>query len=121
MKMKNPIRRHLVPILAAGAIGASLAAAPAGAGMISTDRVAAPPSAAQQRERIKALVARPDVARQLQALGVPPGQVEGRVNAMTDEEVVALAHRIDALPAGGMSDTNWLLVIIAVLLLVIAL
>ena len=91
---------------------------PAHAGMIGTEGVA-PPSA--ERQRVKDLVARPEVARKLESLGVLPQDAAARVDALTDDEVHALATKLDALPAGGMSDTNWLLVIIAVLVLVIAL
>ena len=68
---------------------------------------------------MKDLIARPEVARKLEALGVLPKDAQDRVDALTDEEVRALAARIDALPAGGLSDTNWLLIIIAVLLILI--
>jgi hypothetical protein len=88
------------------------------AGLIATDRVA---SAASERERVKALVARPEVARKLETLGVLPGDAQARIDALTDAEVAALAARIDALPAGGLSDTQWLLVIVIILLLVILL
>jgi hypothetical protein len=93
-------------------------AKPAGAALIATDGVV-PPSA--ERERVKELVSRPEVARKLEALGVLPKDAAQRVDALTEEEVRSLAARIDALPAGGLSDQEWLLVIIVILLLVIAL
>jgi hypothetical protein len=88
------------------------------AGMIGTEGVA---PVSEERERVKALIARPEVARKLESLGVLPGDAAARVDALTNEEVHALATRIDALPAGGMSDTNWLLVIVVVLLIIIIL
>jgi len=88
------------------------------AGMIGTEGVA-PVSA--ERQRVKDLVARPEVARKLESLGVMPADATARVDALTDDEVHALAAKIDALPAGGMSDTNWLLVIVVVLLIIIVL
>jgi len=66
-------------------------------------------------------VARPEVAKRLETLGVLQKDAAARIDALTDVEVVSLAERIDALPAGAMSDQNWLLVIIIILLLVIAL
>ena len=83
---------------------------PADAGMVGTGELAAP--AQSERERVKALVARPEVAKKLEALGVPATDVQGRVDAMTDEEVASLAARIDALPAGGFQTQEWLLIII---------
>lgn len=90
--------------------------APASAGMVATEGVV---PASQEREKIKALVSRPEVAKKLESLGVLPKDAAARVDALTDEEVHSLAARIDALPAGGLSDTNWLLVIIAILLVII--
>lgn len=112
-------RRFLVFV----ALAAGLAPAWAGAsgippGPIPTDRVAGEQS---ERERLKALVARPEVARKLEALGVAPDEARSRIDALTDAEVGALAARIEALPAGGLSTQEWLLVIIAILLLIIAL
>ena len=89
---------------------------PAHAGLIATEKASVQPS---ERERVKALVARPEVAKKLQALGVLPADAQARVDALTDDEVHVLAARIDALPAGGMSDQNWLLVVIAVILVAI--
>ena len=88
------------------------------AGMIATPGVV-PPS--EERQHVKDLIARPEVAKKLESLGVLPQDAAARVDALTDDEVHALAARIDALPAGGMSDQNWLLVIVAVLLIIIIL
>jgi hypothetical protein len=95
----------------------ALFATPAGAGLVGTDQVADPQQS--ERERVKALIARPEVERKLETLGVLPKDAQTRVDALTDEEVRTLAARIDALPAAGMSDQNWILVVIAVLLVAI--
>lgn len=86
-------------------------------GLISTDKAVA----AAERERVQALVARPEVARKLEALGVLPADAQARIGTLTDAEVSTLAARIDALPAGGMSDRDWLMVIIVILLVIIIL
>ena len=109
------LRNAFLALLSSTAL---LAALPARADLVATDRAA---SASAERERVKALVERPDVARKLEMLGVLPKDAAARVDALTDQEVASLAARIDALPAGAMSTQEWLLVIIAVLLLVIAL
>lgn len=101
---------------------AFMATLPARADLVTTDQVAQPPSAQDaERARVKALIARPEVARKLETLGVLPKDAQARVDALTDAEVASLAARIDALPAGGLSDTNWILIIIAILVLIIAL
>ena len=88
------------------------------AGMISTPD--ATPSA--ERERVKALVARPELAKELEKRGIKPADVQARIDAMTDQEVHALAGRIDALPAAGdITTQEWLLIIIVILLVIIIL
>lgn len=114
--MKTKLTRG-IPLLVAIALGTAGPAAPARAGLVGTGQVAAP--AQSERDRIKALAERPEVAKKLEMLGASPAQVEARVDALTDEEVHALAAKLDALPAGGLSDQNWLLVIIAVILVAI--
>jgi hypothetical protein len=105
----------MLPRLAATALSLLLAfAAPqAHAGMIGTDDL--------ERERVKAMLERPEVQGEMQKMGVAPAEAVERVNAMTAEEVRSLAGRLDALPAGGqrMSDQTLLLVIIIVLLVII--
>jgi hypothetical protein len=113
------IRRFLMQLLALAVLGSGLYIAPAQAGLIGTDQMT--PAAQSDRERVKALVARPEVAKKLETLGVLPGDAAARVDALTDQEVSQLAARIDALPAGGLTDTNWLLIIVAVLLILIIL
>jgi hypothetical protein len=56
---------------------------------------------AGDRERIAAILARPEAQAQLQARGVDPAEAQARVAALTDEEAAQLAARIDPLPAGG--------------------
>ena len=100
----------------------ALLAQGARAAVISTDDAIAKPQAAQERSRVKALVARPEVARELQAFGVAPADIDKRIDAMSDDEVRVLAGRLDALPAGGaLSNTDFLLVIIIVILAVVLL
>jgi hypothetical protein len=88
------------------------------AGLVSTDQAAAQ----QERARVKALIERPEVAQQMEQMGIPAKQAQARVDAMTDEEVRYLAGRLEAVPAGGqISSQNLLLIIVIILLLVILL
>jgi hypothetical protein len=94
----------------------SLIASHAHAGMIGT------PAAPSEREQVKELVARPELAEQLKQMGIAPGEVQGRIDAMTDEEVRSLAGRLSAVPAGGdITNQEWLLIIIVILLVIIIL
>ena len=88
-------------------------ALPASAGMIATD-------AQDDRERVTALLERPEVQAEMQKMGIAPHEAAARVGAMSDGEVRQLAGRLDAAIAGGqLSNQNLLLLIILILLIVI--
>jgi len=88
------------------------------AGMIDTEQVVAGEQLNQERERVKALLDRQDVAKQMQILGVAPGDARGRIDAMTDREVRLLASRLEMLPAAGASFSNNEIIIIVILLVI---
>ena len=112
------IRRLMNVFLTASLLASLSLVAPANAGVISTEDAAADAQSLSERDRIKALVARPEIAKQLQALGVPPEGAQSRVDAMTDAEVRTLAGRIDALPAAGaFSDWQWVMILIGVIII----
>jgi hypothetical protein len=91
-----------------------LAVQQAHAGMIQTPD--------PERERVKALMERPEVVEELQKMGIAPAEARARVDAMTPAEVAQVAGRLDSLPAGGaMSNRDLLLVILLIVLLVVLL
>src|SRR5260221_2477562 len=115
--MKNNLRNAILSVVfAACALGLGGYASTSAAGVIGTEQ-AVPQQT--ERERVKALVARPEVARKLETLGVLPKDAQARIDALTDAGVVALAGRIDALPASAMSDQNLLLLIIIIPLVIL--
>jgi hypothetical protein len=72
------------------------------------------------RTRVADFLARADVARQLESLGVDAGQARERVALLTDEEASQIAGKLDELPAGGgagLAVAIVALVIVIVLLL----
>lgn len=83
------------------------------AGMIGTDRIAAP-ATQSERAGVLALLGRADVASGLQAYGVDAADAKARVAAMSDDEVRALAGKLNAVPAGG--DGVVVLVLVGVIL-----
>jgi hypothetical protein len=97
------------------AVTATTVPAPARAAMIATTDAAA----AADRQRVEAFIERSDVASRLQALGVRPEDAKARVAALDDEEVAALARRVETLPAGGFAGEviGALLIVFLVLLL----
>lgn len=87
------------------------------AGIVGTDTVMAEDVSAE-RERIAGLLEREDVRDRLIAYGVSPEEARERVAGMRDEEVMELAERIDALPAGGSRLLIVLLLVIVIILLI---
>ncbi len=91
-----------------------LAAPQAHAGMIPTE--------GSERDRVLALVERPEVAQQLETMGIPAHEAKARVAAMSEAEVISLAGKLDSAIAGGaMTNQDFLIVILVVLLIVILL
>lgn len=75
-----------------------------------------------ERDRVKSMLERPELATQLEKMGVSPADARARVDAMTPEEVSQLAGRLDQLAAGGaLSNQDLLLIIILLLVLIIVL
>lgn len=100
--MGTSLFRHICRFLIAALLLSSLTAARAG--MIGADQLSA--SAMSSRAAVMDVLARPDVASQLQAQGIDPQAARDRVAALSDSEVQALQGQLDALPAGA-SNSGW--------------
>ena len=74
-----------------------------------------------ERDRVKSMLERPELATQLEKMGVSSADARARVDAMTPEEVSQLAGRLDQLAAGGALSNQDLLIIIVILLVIIIL
>ena len=89
------------------------------AGMIGTDQVVANATAQANRDKVRDFVARTDVQKQMEVLGLSAANAKDRVAALTDEEVQRIAGKIDSAPAGASSSgTAWVVgvvIIIAIL------
>ena len=70
-----------------------------------------------ERERIGDLLARTDVQERLVSYGVEMSEVEARVAAMTDQEVLQMADQLDNMPAGANAVIGALLTVFIVLLI----
>lgn len=69
--------------------------------MASTEAVLEQPVAVSSHEKVSQFVAREDVAKTFETMGVDPKMVEQRIALMSDEEVSKISSQIDTLPAGG--------------------
>jgi hypothetical protein len=88
--------------------------------IVPTDQLAAPNQTEVEKAKVQAFMDRADVKVRLQALGVTELSANDRVAAMTDQEVHAMAQKIDSMPAGGaLSDRDWILILVIVLLLLL--
>ena len=81
------------------------------AGLIGADQ-AAGPAPSPERTLVLATLDRAEVVAQLQAAGVDPLAARERVKTMSEQEVQAMAHDIQAAPAGGMSGWGWVAIIV---------
>ncbi len=111
-------------VMAAVMIATSLTVDVAQAGMISTRTIIESESSPHAQsstsiERIRTLLARDDVRAQMVALGVDPAEAASRVNALTDEELVLLAGRLEQLPAGEGAMTTFALIALIVTVVVL--
>ena len=119
--MNNRLHRYLPRILGVCLFGFTLCGT-ANAELVGTEEAVAPAQADQDRERVRAFMARTEVVQQLQAAGVSREDAEARVRAMSDEDVRAVAGKLDSLPAGGrMTDFQLVVVILLSVILVVLL
>ena len=81
------------------------------AGLIGADQ-AAGPAPSPERTLVLATLDRAEVVAQLQAAGVDPLAARERVKTMSEQEVQAMAHDIQAAPVGGMSNWGWVAIIV---------
>ena len=114
-------RRWLLALLAA-LTAFALQPRPVMAEIVATDEVSAPSPADAERAKVQAFLERATLVDKLQAMGLNGLSAKDRVAAMSQEEVHALAQRIDALPAGGdIGTTEIIIILLAVILLAIIL
>ena len=105
-------------IVLAFALAAVLLMPQANAALIGTDDVMRD----LERERVKAMLERPELVQQLSKAGIVVEAARARVDAMSDAEVLQLAGKLDAAIAGGqLSNESVLLIVIIVLLIIIIL
>ena len=75
---------------------------PAYAGIVGTDKSFTEHSAQQDREKLRALMARDEVQGLLADNGLTVEQAQQRVDALTDKEAQQLAENFDEQAAGGI-------------------
>jgi hypothetical protein len=120
-KLSHRTRHACWGLAAALALQASVAQAE----LLGPEAVLESPASTQadrDRAKVKQFLANNKLQDRLRTLGVDGLNAGARVDAMTHEEVHALAERIDAMPAGGaLSDNDLIIILLVALLLVVVL
>jgi hypothetical protein len=93
-------RRACVAIISLSLLSLSVQA-PAVAGVVGTHEAIAAGRTEAARATVDAVIARDDVRAKFAELGVDAAAVEGRLAALSDDEIQTLADRIGEAPAGG--------------------
>ncbi len=100
MRRLTTFGRSMALLMAAVMLLASLPLVVAQAGMVATERVIDQAAADQDRLRVMEFLAREDVRRQFEALGIDADEAAARAGSLSDAEVIQIAGQIDELPAG---------------------
>lgn len=96
----DSFRRACVALVSLSLVSLGMQA-PAVAGVVSTAEAVAAARGESRRAVVDAALARADVRGKFAELGVDAAAVEGRLAALSDEEIAALAGQIESAPAGG--------------------
>lgn len=112
----NTFDKHLIRLLIVSLCCFDLPIRPAHAELVSTNSIAAANQTESARQKLQRYLEREEVRAGLEKSGVDPAAASARIAALSDEEVAAIAGKIDSLPAGG--ELIGALVFVFVLLLV---
>lgn len=113
MNFRKNLKRTTISSLLLMFVSVSFFLPMAQASMIGTGQIMDRSQAQQDRNHVKTLLSRADLAAQLQNAGVDPVQLQGRIDGLTDEEVATLVEQLDQLPAGsGILETAVLIFLV---------
>ena len=93
-------RRACVAVVSMSLISLGMQA-PAAASVVGTSEAIAAARGDNPRAVVDATLARADVRAKLAEMGVDPAAIQGRLAALSDDEVATLAGQIEKAPAGG--------------------
>lgn len=92
---------------------------PAAANVVGTSEAISASRTTDARAVVDATLARADVRAKLAELGVDQTAIEGRLAALSDDEIGSLAQQIESAPAGG--DALAVIGIVFIVLLILEL
>ncbi len=102
MRKKSPpqYRPTVAMVMAIVMLLGSLPVNLAEAAMVTTDQMIDDTTAPDDRARVMNFMAREDVRREFETLGIDPDEAARRTAALSDDEIRQIAGRLDELPAG---------------------
>ena len=71
------------------------------AAMVPTEAIIDSNNGEEARDYLKSLIFRDDIRKSLISHGIDPNEAKARVDSLSDSEAIAVADRIEKLPAGG--------------------
>ena len=89
------------------------------AAMIGTETMMAASQGQEARDRIKQLVGREDVRQALINQGIDPREAGARIESLSDAEALAVAEKLDQLPAGSGALEVFLIVSLIVFIILL--
>lgn len=92
---------HMSKVILSFVLSITLFAQVSWAQMASTEAVLSPSMSVSTHEKVNQFIAREDVAKTFEQMGVDSKMVEQRIAMMSDEEISTISSKIDTLPAGG--------------------
>lgn len=119
MNARHPYRIPYKHIIGIGLFSLCLLAGNAQAQLIDTETIVDNTQTELDRKHIQDALNREEVRTKFTELGVNPEEVQARVDSLTAAEVQSLAQDINALPAGGRTDTVVILLLIIIIILLI--
>lgn len=99
--MHSTILRRLTVLMLTAALVFGTVPPFAMAELIGTETLLEQQDRGRHLERVDGFLARDDVRRQLESLGVDPADARLRVAGLSDAELARLAQHMDEQPAGG--------------------
>ena len=93
-------RRACVTLLSVSLVSFGMQV-PAAANVVGTSEAISASRTTDARAVVDATLARADVRAQLAEMGVDQAAIEGRLAALSEDEIASLADQIQAAPAGG--------------------
>ena len=90
------------------------------AAVIETETVLEASLGQEARSRIKQMLLREDVRQELINQGIEASEAEARIDSLSDAEAMAVADKLDQLPAGGGALEVFLIVALVAFLVLLA-